>query len=257
LVADATEVPEKTISERLASYPDQTISQLWTRVVAPAEQEVARLADELRKINPPSAAEISKTLAESNDPGVISHRSKIEDLKSQLVAAEEEARKYVLSGYNPDMSEDQVKAVRDRFTEARKTLTSVVSLVRMSAEPLGLTDVIEMLKTYEIPNVRGTTTRTGTQSPGSSLPRPRISEIVVSKGGRQLRTLEGTNAKLSYAATYIKSTTEDVFNAWLAAAEVDQWQDVNTVVDVPVGDYMLRVTPASLVSTSTNADEEE
>lgn len=254
---EQVEQAELSVSAQLADYDDATIHQLWTNVAAPREDLVYRLYEEIQKINPPTPAELNRVLSESEDPDVVAYRTKIAAQRAELEQAEEEARAFIASGYGAGATEDELKAKRTEFATARKEMLDIIQLVRLSAETLHLDDVVALLKAYEVPSLRGTSPRTPGQRAGEGAPRPRLSEVVVQKAGQEARTFTGKDAKMSKVALFVKSATADVLAAWLAAADVTEWQAVKGTVSFEMGAYTLSITPALDAAKSEDTSEDE
>lgn len=225
----------------LTGVEDDTTAQLWALVKAD-EPSLWAHREKIDKMQPPTTAEILDILKNDENAEIAERRSAIAALREQLENAENEAHEFILSGIQ-SVPKEEFDAEVDAFRRGAIKLKSVVSLAEQMASTLGHNDIADAIKLYKLPTLRGATPRAASSTTGASRPQVKAVKISNAGDGRELRNLTEDKAKLSFAATYMKTETSEVMAAWLAASGKTTWQEIKDVVSFTVGNFQLEVTP--------------
>ena len=218
----------------LSAHDDVTIRNLWAKAKS-AEDELKELHAKAQAALPPTPAELSATLRDSDDPKVAEYREALFRAEAQLQSLKEEADSYILSGYST-VTPEEAERIKAEFRAKRTAVMTILNLIKSIATQLGIEDVADVIDSYEVPNLRGVGIPSGRVSggTGSGVPRARISAVQVARGDNVLKRWDDDKARLSVAALFMKVRAEQVFEAWVNAAGVSTWQEIKTPVTFEV-----------------------
>lgn len=212
----------------LSAHEDVTIRGLWGKV----ESELEALKDlhsRVQVVLPPTQGQVDEILKTSDDPQVASYREQLFKATEALRALQEDANAYILSGFQ-SLPEDEVERIKAEFKAKRSAVMTILNLIKSVAAQLGIEGVAEAVDSYEIPNIKGSSTVKGGTGSGGGTPRARVNSIVISRNGEELKRFEEKKAMLSAAALYMKTKFDAVYSAWLSAAKVANWQEITNTV---------------------------
>lgn len=232
----------------LSTHEEEPIRKMWAKVqefVAPLEELYKTVKDS----SPPTTPELDRELNSSDDPKMVEYREEMAKLEKAKLQVREDAHKHLLSGYH-SIPEDELKKLREEFSTQYKKAQATIAMLRTYAETLEVAGVVDELKRFEMPTLRGTTRVTGGTSTTTS--RARVAEIRVTKPGKATKTF----GRFSQAAVHTGLDTTVISSSWLEASGETEWQSVNDVVDFEIDSIKFSVTPESAVQTELSDSEE-
>ena len=238
----------------LSEHEDSTVRALWAKVQA-EEPALHQIYKQIRENSPPAASEIEKMINGSDDPEIKGRREEIARLEAAVLKAKQEAREYVLAGFDT-LPDEELKAMRVEFGAKATAVNAVLNLIGDITNTLGIEDVPAKLDEYRktVPSLRGiglVSARTVNNGP-----RPKIDRVEVTKPGKAMKPYD----TLSFASTYAGHSTTEVLEAWLKAAGKENWKDVTVPVSFTLGegDKVIEFTvyPKS-TDAGNSADETE
>lgn len=234
-MADTKSQDTPDVNTVLGKHKNETVRAMWERVAGFAAP-LAGLVDEIKASSPPPVNELDKELSESTDPKIVEFRAEIERLEAALRTAREDAHKELLKKVKT-LSPEDLEKKKNTFAKHYNDARGAVALLRNTAAALDWKDVMEALDAYELPTLRGTN-RIGTAN-SEGTPRPQVASIVVTRENGQRKEFD----KLSFAAKFVGCETSAIYNAWIAAAEVSEWQKIDTTQEFDVNNCTVVITP--------------